>query len=362
MKIAIIGTRGIPNNYGGFEQFAECLSVGLVDKGHDLFVYNSHNHIFKDNIYKGVKIIHCFDPEYLIGTTGQFIYDLNCILNSRKQNFDIILQLGYTSSSIWNRLMPKKSILVTNMDGIEWKRSKFSNRVQKFLKYAEGLAVKYSDYFIADSIGIQQYLKKEYKVDSTYIPYGAEIMKNPDSKILRKYNLKEYNYDIVIARMEPENNIEMIIEGYLDSKKDRDLVIIGSLKTDFGKYVSEKYDDRQIKYLGFVSGIENLNSLRFFSNLYFHGHSVGGTNPSLLEAMASNSLICAHDNIFNKSILEKDAYYFTSFEQISDLMNNEIKAKEDVFVINNKQKINNLYTWNKIVDDYNSFFHKILNK
>jgi len=82
----------------------------------------------------------------------------------------------------------------------------------------------------------------------------------------------------------------------------------------------------------------------------------------VLEAMASNSLICAHDNIFNKSILEKDAYYFTSFEQISDLMNNEIKAKEDVFVINNKQKINNLYTWNKIVDDYNSFFHKILNK
>jgi len=360
MKIAIIGTRGIPNNYGGFEQFAEYLSVGLVNKGHEVFVYNSHNHIFKDNIYKGVKIIHCYDPEYLIGTTGQFIYDLNCILNSRKKNFDIILQLGYTSSSIWNRLMPKKSILVTNMDGIEWKRSKFSNRVQKFLKYSEGLAVKYSDYFIADSIGIQQFLKKDYQVESTYIPYGAEIMKNPDSNILRKYNLKEYNYDIVIARMEPENNIEMIIEGYLDSKKERDLVIVGSLETKFGKYISEKYNDNSIKYLGFVSGIENLNSLRNFSNLYFHGHSVGGTNPSLLEAMASNSLIFAHDNIFNKSILEGDAYYFTTSEQISDLMNDKIK--ENKFVINNKDKIKNLYSWNKITDDYNSFFHKIINK
>jgi len=360
MKIAIIGTRGIPNNYGGFEQFAEYLSVGLVNKGHEVFVYNSHNHIFKDNIYKGVKIIHCYDPEYLIGTTGQFIYDLNCILNSRKKNFDIILQLGYTSSSIWNRLMPKKSILVTNMDGIEWKRSKFSNRVQKFLKYSEGLAVKYSDYFIADSIGIQQFLKKDYQVESTYIPYGAEIMKNPDSNILRKYNLKEYKYDIVIARMEPENNIEMIIEGYLDSKKERDLVIVGSLETKFGKYISEKYNDNSIKYLGFVSGIENLNSLRNFSNLYFHGHSVGGTNPSLLEAMASNSLIFAHDNIFNKSILEGDAYYFTTSEQISDLMNDKIK--ENKFVINNKDKIKNLYSWNKITDDYNSFFHKIINK
>jgi len=362
MKIAIVGTRGIPNNYGGFEQFAEYLSVGLVDKGHDVFVYNSHNHIFKESMYKGVNIIHCFDPEYLIGTSGQFIYDFNCILNTRKHDFDIILQLGYTSSSIWNRIMPKKSILVTNMDGIEWKRSKFSNKVLKFLKYAERLAVKYSDYFISDSIGIQKYLLEEYEVESTYIPYGAEKMGHPDLDILNTYNLSKYNYDIVVARMEPENNIEMILEGFMQSKKDRDLVIIGSLKTDFGKYVSEKYDDRQIKYLGFVSGIINLNSLRYFSNLYFHGHSVGGTNPSLLEAMSSNSLICAHDNIFNKSILEKDAYYFTNFKQISHLMNNKIKAKENVFVINNKQKINNLYSWSKIVDDYNLFFNKICKK
>ena len=110
MRIAIIGTRGIPNNYGGFEQFAEYLSVGLVNQGHEVFVYNSHNHSYKEDNWKGVNIVHCFDPEYLIGSAGQFIYDLNCIINSRKQDFDIILQLGYTSSSIWNRIMPKKSI------------------------------------------------------------------------------------------------------------------------------------------------------------------------------------------------------------------------------------------------------------
>jgi len=362
MKIAILGTRGIPNNYGGFEQFAEYLSVGLAGKGHDIFVYNSHNHIFKESKYKEVNIIHCFDPEYLIGTSGQFLYDLNCIINCRKYNFDIILQLGYTSSSIWNRIMPKKSILVTNMDGIEWKRSKFSNKVQKFLKYAERLAVKYSDYFISDSIGIQKYLLEEYEVESTYIPYGAKKMGHPNLDILNKYNLSKYNYDIVVARMEPENNIEMILEGFIHSKKERDLVVIGSLKTDFGKYISKKYDNCQIKYLGFVSGIDNLNSLRYFSNLYFHGHSVGGTNPSLLEAMASNSLICAHKNIFNQSILDNSAYYFTNFNQVSDLINNKIKAKENIFVINNKQKINDLYSWSKIVDDYNSFFHKIFSK
>lgn len=362
MKIAIVGTRGIPNNYGGFEQFAEYLSVGLVEKGHEVFVYNSHNHIFKEKLYKGVNIVHCFDPEYLIGTSGQFIYDFNCTTDCRKHDFDIILQLGYTSSSIWNWLMPRHSILITNMDGLEWQRSKFSVAVRKFLKYAETLAIKHSDYFISDSIGIKEYLYNEYKVESKYIAYGAELMDEPDSNAVKEYGLKKYNYDIVIARMEPENNIEMIINGYLNSKKERDLVIVGSLETNFGQYISKKYNSNSIKFLGFVSGLKNLDSLRNFSNLYFHGHSVGGTNPSLLEAMASNSLICAHDNIFNKSILEKDAFYFTDNQQISALINNKIKDKENEIVINNKVKINDLYSWKKIVSEYNSFFVQTLNK
>ena len=362
MKIAVVGTRGIPNNYGGFEQFAEYLSVGLVEKGHEVFVYNSHNHIFKEKLYKGVNIVHCFDPEYLIGTSGQFIYDFNCTTDCRKHDFDIILQLGYTSSSIWNWLMPRHSILITNMDGLEWQRSKFSVAVRKFLKYAETLAIKHSDYFISDSIGIKEYLYNEYKVESKYIAYGAELMDEPDSNAVKEYGLKKYNYDIVIARMEPENNIEMIINGYLNSKKERDLVIVGSLETNFGQYISKKYNSNSIKFLGFVSGLKNLDSLRNFSNLYFHGHSVGGTNPSLLEAMASNSLICAHDNIFNKSILEKDAFYFTDNQQISALINNKIKDKENEIVINNKVKINDLYSWKKIVSEYNSFFVQTLNK
>ena len=102
MKIAILGTRGIPNYYGGFEQFAQNLSKYLVIKGHDVYVYNSHNHPYQENLWNGVKILHCKDPEYILGTFGQFIYDFNCILDSRKRNYDIILQLGYTSSSIWN--------------------------------------------------------------------------------------------------------------------------------------------------------------------------------------------------------------------------------------------------------------------
>jgi hypothetical protein len=103
LRIAILGTRGIPNNYGGFEQVAAQLSKGLVEKGHTVTVYNSHKHFYKKNTWNGVQITKCFDPEFLIGTTGQFVYDLNCILDTRKRDFDIILMLGYTSSSVWRR-------------------------------------------------------------------------------------------------------------------------------------------------------------------------------------------------------------------------------------------------------------------
>lgn len=359
MKIGIIGTRGIPNNYGGFEQFAEYLSVGLVNLGHEVFVYNSHNHLFKQNVYRGVKIIHCFDPEYIIGTTGQFIYDLNCILSCRKNKFDIILQLGYTSSSVWSWLMPKKSILITNMDGLEWKRSKFSYLVKKFLKYAESLAIKNSNYFVADSIGIQQYLKKEHKIDSYYIPYGAEVMDFINESVLDEYNLDNYNYDLIIARMEPENNIEMILEGFMNSEQKRDMVVVGSLQTSFGKYIAKKYKHHKIKFLGFVAGIERLDCLRHFSNLYFHGHSVGGTNPSLLEAMASGSLICAHRNIFNESILKKNAFYFNNSSDISSLLDSQVKNIENDFVTLNFEEIKNYYSWEVVIDKYHTFFTKI---
>jgi hypothetical protein len=158
LKIAILGTRGVPNNYGGFEHIAGYLSRGLVDKGHDVTVYNSSKHPYQENEWLGVEIVHCFDPEYLIGVPGQFIYDLNCILHARNRKYDIILMLGYTSSSIWKFLYPRKAIIITNMDGLEWQRTKYSKPVRRFLKYAEKLAVQSSRFHIADSPIIKKYL------------------------------------------------------------------------------------------------------------------------------------------------------------------------------------------------------------
>lgn len=363
MKIAIIGTRGIPNHYGGFEQFAQYLSLGLVEKGHEVWVYNSNLHPYKENSWKGVNIIHCNDMEDRFGAAGQFIYDLNCILNSRKNDFDILLQLGYTSSSIWGKLLPKKPIVITNMDGLEWKRSKFSKKVQWFLKKAEKWAINTSDYLVADSLGIQEYLKKSHFVKSTYIPYGAHIFDAPNKDILKKYDLIEKKYSLLIARMEPENNIEIILDGFNNSVSQDVFLVIGKTENSFGKYLKNKFKNNiRIKFLEGIYDINILNNLRHHSNLYFHGHSVGGTNPSLLEAMSSNALIVAHDNIFNKSILNDDSYYFSTSNEVEQLFSMNVEMKRVNFINNNLLKINSKYSWNKIINEYENLFIKCIDK
>jgi len=364
MNIAIIGTRGIPNHYGGFEQFAEYLSAGLVEKGNSVTVYSSHNHPYKQIEWRGVKIIHRNNPENRLGKIGQFIYDLNCILDARRNNYDIILQLGYTSSSIWGWLLPrKKSIVTTNMDGLEWKRTRYTKKVRRFLKYGEKLAVNHSDYLIADSVGIQNYLKQQYQKDSIFIPYGADLFKSPDSSCLERYNVKEYNYNMLIARLEPENSIEMILDGVVLSATNEFFLVIGKHETKFGRYLKRKYDgNNNIRFTGGIYDINVLNNLRHFSNLYFHGHTVGGTNPSLLEAMSSQALICAHNNIFNASILENDAFYFESANDISELIRQQKKNGNSQKIRANEEKINTRYMWGNIIQQYLEHFEDILSK
>jgi hypothetical protein len=363
MKIGIIGTRGIPNRYGGFEQFAEYAAPLLVQKGHEVTVYNSSLHPYKETQWNGVEIVVRFDPEDKIGTAGQFIYDLNCILHARKQNFDIILQLGYTSSSIWSFLFPKKSKVVTNMDGLEWKRSKYSKPVQQFLKYAERLAATKSTALIADSPGIAKYLKEKYKKESYDVAYGAELFKDADVEYLKAFHIEPFKYYMLIARAEPENNIEPIIKGFLKSNASFPLLIVGNYNNGYGTYLQKKYKSEHLRFTGGIYDINLLNQLRFYSLLYFHGHSVGGTNPSLLEAMASGALIAAHDNVFNKSVTLEEAFYFSNETDVSKIIKEVTdKSVYTAWVDKNFEKINSKYKWSVIANKLEeSLFHVLEN-
>lgn len=360
MKIGILGSRGIPNEYGGFEQFAEYLSLGLVKLGWEVWVYNSHKHPFRQKTWKGVNIVHCFDPEDHIGAPGQFIYDLNCILDSRKRGFDAILQLGYTSSSVWYWLLPSGSRIITNMDGLEWKRSKYSKPVRRFLKFAEKLAVKSSDWLVADSVAIQDYLNTTYHKSSEFIPYGAEIESSPgEAGFLKSYGLEPDTYYLLIARMQPDNHIEEIIKGVIESGTSLPLLVVGNTNNKYGKYLKEKYDRAKIRFTGAIFEKSILNTLRHYCRLYFHGHSSGGTNPSLLEAMAASALICAHDNPFNRSVLGADAHYFSTPGEIAAIisLNPEAGARKQM-IENNLIKIRERYNWENIISQYRQLFEK----
>ncbi|RYY95557.1 MAG: glycosyltransferase family 1 protein [Chitinophagaceae bacterium] len=354
MRIAIIGTRGIPNRYGGFEQISEYLSVGLAARGHEVSVYCSHRHPYKQREWKGIELIHCYDPEHLLHTAGQFIYDLNCIRHARRARFDVLLFMGYTSSSVWHFLFPRRSVIISNMDGLEWMRSKYSAPVQRFLKWAEGLAVRHSDEHIADSEVIKELLDGEYGINCRYIPYGAELPGPPDGRALETYGLQPGNYFMLMARMEPENHIETILDGFVKSDIARKMIVVGNTANGYGSMLRRKFARQEnIFFPGPVFDQSVVHSLRAEAALYFHGHSVGGTNPSLLEAMASGALIAAHDNPFNRSILGPDGFYFSDAQEVADLMDSIARHEHGQRIRNNRIKIARQFNWERIVSAYN---------
>ena len=356
LRIAILGTRGIPNHYGGFEHISEYVSAGLVKRGHSVTVYNSHNHPYTADTWNGVRIKHCYDPEFKIGTAGQFIYDLNCIMDARKEKYDVVLMMGYTSSSVWGRLYPKDSIIISNMDGLEWKRSKYSKPVQQFLKYAEKLAIKYSQYYISDSRVIKDYLEEKYQITSDYIPYGAEVYTDEEREQFDTVDALKEDYFLLMARMEPENNIETILEGFNNSNSRKNFKVLGDTSNRFGKFITHKFkNDERIQFKGSIFDTAKVRALQNNSYLYFHGHSVGGTNPSLLEAMASEALIAAHNNPFNKSVLHTDAFYFSDSGEVQQIVETvQRKENEKNMVKNNLHKIALQFNWEKIIDQYES--------
>ncbi len=358
MRIGIIGSRGIPNYYGGFEQFAAYLAPGLVAQGYELSVYCPHHHPWTESTYQGVQLIRCFDPEPMIGSTGQFVYDLNCILDSRTRNFDILYQLGYTTNGIWQRFIPKNVVLVSNMDGLEWTRAKYPPLVKKFLRWSEKLVVQRSDFLIADGIPIQQYLRDTYGVEATYLAYGADLFTDPSPLVPPTLGLIPQRYMLLIARMQPDNHIEMIIQGVLKSGSEMPLIVVGNASNTYGKQLVKKYQSSNIRFLGGIFDPILLDNLRHYAALYFHGHSAGGTNPSLLEAMAASAMICAHDNRFNRSVLGAGALYFQNSVDLAQIIDHEKdKTMWQARIQLNRDNIEKKYAKQQIIDQYSQYFN-----
>jgi glycosyltransferase involved in cell wall biosynthesis len=365
LQIAILGSRGIPAKYGGFETFVEKLSEKLVELGVGVAVFCPSDQSYKNHLYKNVNL--CFVPnlEKRLKAFGTLLYDALSLLKSSFSNFSIIYMLGYSSSffCLFPKLFGKK--VVINTDGLEWKRSKWNRIARIHLKLSEWFATKVADVLISDSLAIKEYYLKKYGINSVFITNGADNYFSSQPEILREFGLKKFDYYLVVARLEPENNIDMIINGFSSSKTRKKLFLITNLrKTKYYLKIKKLVKkDKRIKWFGPMYDRKKLNEIRANAFSYIHGHSIGGTNPSLLESMGCGSVVTAFDVPFNREVLRNNGFFFKdaislkkNIENLEGINWKTLKNMRE----RNREIIKHHYDWNDITRDYFELFQGIV--
>ena len=350
IKISIVGSVGVPANYGGFESLVENL-IDFTPSNFNYTVFCSAVHYKKQMLnYKGANL------EYIkLKANGysSVIYDGLSLYKSICLGSDVILLLGVSGAIFlpFVKLFTKTRI-ICNIDGIEWRRDKWGPFAKAFLKYSESLAIKFSDVIITDNKGINEYVKSNYDQNAITIPYGAQKQNKFFSNIPVDLGLHDENYAFKVCRIEPENNIEMILEAF--SSTSYPLIIVGNwMNSIFGKSLKEKFKGfENLSLLDPIYDLNKLNALRTRCSFYVHGHSAGGTNPSLVEAMALKLPVIAFDVNFNRYTMCNNGIYFKNKEELI----NCIKSidKEELYKIGQKNyKLYELYyTREKIARSY----------
>ncbi len=363
MRIVIVGTRGIPGNYGGFETFAEKLALGLVSKGcYGVAVYcPAGSSTTKEKKYKGVERI--IVPNVPFKSLDKISSSVISCFHAAFSDCDIILFLGVAPAIFaWlPRLIGKK--LIVNLDGLEWKRKKWGGLGASYLKLSEWLASIFCHRIIADSQVIQKYVYKQYNKTASFIAYGADIGVFENEEVLKRYGLKKNGYFLQVCRLEPENNSDIIIREYLQLKTEMPLVIVGDAPySDNYKQKLHGMADERVKFLGAVYG-DDYNVLRSNAFCYVHAHEVGGTNPALLEALAPGNCVVVLDVPYNLEVIG-DAGLSFSKEPGSLLAVFEHLLKNPQLIKSMREKaverIREHYTWEKIINQYQALFEQIM--
>lgn len=353
-KITIIGTQGVPANYGGFESLVENI-IGenkSPDINYTIFCSSKDLHQQLDE-YKGAKL------KYLPLSANGFqsiLYDILSMLKLPKET-DVILILGVSGCFILPifRLFSKKKLII-NIDGLEHRREKWGKLAKWYLKFSEKMAVKYADVIIADNKGIQDYVKEEYKKDAELIAYGGDhVIRYLDPKfeadMLGNFSLTPKDYAITVCRIEPENNCHKTLEAF--SKTDNKLIFIGNWeRSEYGRTLKEKYSKfSNITIQDPIYDIDVLYALRKNAGSYIHGHSAGGTNPSLVEAMFFGCPILCFDVVYNRASTQNKAYYWKDVNELVELLQCKKLSGDEMKVIAEKE-----YTWKTIISQYEMLY------
>jgi glycosyltransferase involved in cell wall biosynthesis len=314
LSIGLLGTRGVPARYGGFETAVEEIGARLVRSGHRVTVYCRGGDRRLES-YRGMKLVHL--PTVRAKALETLVHTA---LSTIFAKHDVAVVFNAANAPLIPMLHRRGTRVALHVDGLEWRRGKWGRLGRLYYLAAERIAVSVADEIISDSLGIADYYQMRYGARSTYIAYGATTSRPESLEAVTELGLVPYSYHLVVARFEPENNVDVIIDGYVRSGAECPLVVVGSAPYS-GAYTRRistlSQSNPAVQLLGPVWDQETLNQLYAGAASYVHGHSVGGTNPSLLRAMGLGTPVLAFDVCFNREVAGDSASYFSNADELA---------------------------------------------
>jgi len=367
LKISIIGSRGYPYVYSGYETLVKNIGERMVTGGAQVTVY-CHSYLF-DQKPKQLNGIHLkYIPTIKSKSLSQPIHSFLAFWHAAFSNADIVLVLNVSNGpfGIITRLFKKPTLI--NVDGLEWMRPKWKGFGAIYFKWAAKMAVRFMDLIVTDAVAMQTIYKNEFNAESVVITYGADSNKGASESLLNKWQLQSQDYYLIVGRMIPDNNSDIIIEGFINSSSTKKLVIVGDVPyQDAYATKIKSYQDDRLVFTGYITNGDELASLYKYCFAYMHGHEFGGTNPTLLKAMANGCAIGAIDTVFSREVLQndqfgtyfkKDIYALSNWFQWAEANTDKLSSLR--LIVSNG--LNEKYDWDLVTDLYLYHLKGLVNK
>ena len=359
LKIAIIGSRGYPYVYSGYETLVKELSERLVKSGIEVTVY-CHRTLFSIRPKKVNGINLVYTPSLNSKVFSQLFNSFFSFIHVCFSNVDVVLVVNSANGpfGLLTKIFRKKTCI--NVDGLEWLRPKWKGLGSVYFRFASKLATIFFDEIITDSIEMNKVYRNIFGVKSTIIAYGSTMIVDEKSKILEKIKLQKKQYYLIVGRLIPDNNSKQIIEGFLKSYSNKSIVIVGDVpyNDDYANDI-KLLSSKKVVFTGYINNQVDLTALYQNCFGYIHGHEFGGTNPTMINALDLNSQILALDTVFNREMLvNKDAVLF-DINSISKKINEFENKYDDLAQKNRSYKLPEKYDWRKITEDYLDLFLKL---
>jgi len=366
MRICIIGSRGYPYVYSGYETFVSEVAPRLVAMGVEVHVY-CHKQLFKERPTEvnGIRL-HYF-KSIKTKSLSQWSNSFFCTWHAVRQKYDVILYVNSANGifGVLTKLFRKKTAI--NVDGLEWLRPKWKGLGSKVFYFASKMATRWMDKIITDAEAMREIYLQEFKTDSTVIAYGANIRYSKHPELIRNWKLKSNDYYLIVGRLIPDNNALLILQEFILSNTKKKLVIVGDVPyTDEYAINIKKIQDPRVLFTGYVNNSDELAELYHNCFAYFHGHEYGGTNPTLLKALAYGCAVIALDTNFSREVLknhEFGLYFDKTSNNLSDLID---KIEQEPSTLErykqiSRKRITENYTWEKITLQYYDLFSALNN-